>query len=153
MTKYYDLVAEKYPERVEIARSWGKSRPHVTVGAYLFMDRERRVTDRMLAAIGNDNFVSIEADGVVPMKRAGDVAPKITAAAGTPIAEKLYPQNFAEWVAFAKKRHPELMWTKCSRIAWREFQASYRNTLKAVTRTTWCCSQVLKSSSPCAGAV
>jgi hypothetical protein len=124
MGEFYHIISVKLPTLVYKVTSLGKRRPLVTTCAYLFLDRERKVTDMLLAAAGNPDYVSVEADGIVLMQKAAELQSLIEQASPSPIVEKPYPRDFKEWLAFSKIERPNLEWKAKSRFPWAEYQRS-----------------------------
>jgi len=136
--KFYDAIANWYPERVAVAKKWGKRRPHVTAGAYTVMDKERGNLDKMDVAgtAAGGKLTPPEHDGGPFKDVTCEVKNAIHASVPVPVKVKPYPQNFAQFLETAKKRYPHEDWTVRSRFDWSDVHRALVTTRKQIVDYT-----------------
>eukprot|EP00969_Alexandrium_andersonii_P241386 10658853-Alexandrium_andersonii.AAC.1 len=142
MTALYAEVGRRHPDLVRHAEvAWGKRRPCVTIGSYLWCAKERRQLDLMIAAAEGVRDPDTHVPGVpendglvveVSARTAAAMDAALRSATDRPLTVKPYPQTMPALLREAALKYPEEDWEAKSEYEWSRVRRAHFNCTEAV---------------------
>ena len=141
MARFYKLIGVHYEELMKIATPWQKRSTAVTLGNYLYCNKERLELDKMDQAVRQccdmpASHVAAdpcpEADGLAiddPDEKCDAVIKQATT---RPLKVKPYPQDMKAVITLAAEKYPGVDWTTRSRYSWDEVQEARKTCQEAL---------------------